>query len=230
MSPVRFGGSRLRLRIWSSELHGKLRALLAGSRSWSRPERGQAARAPAGGAPIAPIRQAQELSASPAGGSWPVTWRDPALGTKTDSEPESQRTVISRSSTAVTTPLRVTLPTFSTPRAPGRRPRPSSTSSGCDETRPAQVSPKTAGSIQDAPWWQSSVHPTARHGLRRRVLGRAPGRISRWLPLCRDAGTRGRVPYARIPVWPGRDTVPPRSEVRCVQDGPDAPAAPSVAK
>jgi hypothetical protein len=31
----------------------------------------------------------------------------------TDSEPVSQRTVISRSSTAVTTPLRVTLPTFS---------------------------------------------------------------------------------------------------------------------
>jgi hypothetical protein len=39
--------------------------------------------------------------------------RDPALGTKTDSEPESQRTVMSRSSTAVTTPLRVTVPTFS---------------------------------------------------------------------------------------------------------------------
>src|SRR6266508_795080 len=65
------------------------------------------------GRPSPPSGQAQELSASPAGGSWPVTWRDPALGTKTDSEPESQRTVISRSSTAVTTPLRVTLPTFS---------------------------------------------------------------------------------------------------------------------
>src|SRR6266699_3592085 len=59
------------------------------------------------------LRQAQDLSACPAGASWPVTRRDPALGTKTDSEPESQRTVISRSSTAVTTPLRVTLPTFS---------------------------------------------------------------------------------------------------------------------
>jgi hypothetical protein len=43
----------------------------------------------------------------------PVTCRDPALGTNTDSEPESQRTVISRPSTAVTTPLRVTLPTLS---------------------------------------------------------------------------------------------------------------------
>src|SRR6266508_913120 len=46
------------------------------------------------------LRQAQDLSACPAGGSRPVTRRDPALGTKTDSEPESQRTVISGSSTA----------------------------------------------------------------------------------------------------------------------------------
>src|SRR5215218_4270344 len=77
-------------------------------------ERGNVARAsaPVGGAPIA-LRQAQERSVSPEGGSWPVTCRDPALGTKTDSEPESQRTVMSRSWTAVTTPLRVTVPTFS---------------------------------------------------------------------------------------------------------------------
>jgi hypothetical protein len=55
----------------------------------------------------------QELSGSLPGGSWPVTCRDPALGTNTDCEPVSHRTVISRPSTAVTTPLRVTLPTFS---------------------------------------------------------------------------------------------------------------------
>src|SRR6266508_4761150 len=89
------------------------------------------------------LRQAQDLSACPAGGSRPVTRRDPALGTKTDSEPESQRTVISGSSTAVTTPLRVTLPTFSdstSTRSP--------TSTIMDllwmvtETRPPQVSPR----------------------------------------------------------------------------------------
>jgi hypothetical protein len=57
--------------------------------------------------------EGQERSGSPAGDSWPVTCRDPALGTNTDSEPASQRTVISRPSMAVTTPLRVTLPTFS---------------------------------------------------------------------------------------------------------------------
>ena len=42
--------------------------------------------------------------------------RDPqrsALGTNTDSEPESQRTVINRPSTAMTTPPRVTVPTVS---------------------------------------------------------------------------------------------------------------------
>jgi hypothetical protein len=55
----------------------------------------------------------QELSGSLLGGSWPVTCRDPALGTNTDCEPSSHRTVISRPSTSVTTPLRVTLPTFS---------------------------------------------------------------------------------------------------------------------
>jgi hypothetical protein len=60
-----------------------------------------------------PVQRRQGVPASPCGGSWPVTCRDPALGTKTDSEPESQRTVMSRSSTAVTTPLRVTVPTFS---------------------------------------------------------------------------------------------------------------------
>src|SRR6266545_2324238 len=102
------------------------------------------------------LRQTQELSASPAGGSWPVTRRDPALGTKTDSEPESQRTVISRLSTAVTTPLRVTLPTFSdstSTRSP--------TSTIVDllwivTDQATQVSPpKAAGPIQDARWWQS---------------------------------------------------------------------------
>src|SRR5215211_2479320 len=113
-------------------------------------ERGNVARAsaPVGGAPIA-LRQAQELSVSPEGGSWPVTWREPALGTKTDSEPESQRTVISRSSTAVTTPLRVTLPTFSdstTTRSP--------TSTIVDllwiVTKPGHPSvPKTTGFLQD---------------------------------------------------------------------------------
>src|SRR5829696_2717256 len=60
-----------------------------------------------------PSPQGYELSGSLTADSWPVTLRDPELGTNTDSEPVSQRTVISRPSTAVTTPLRVTLPTFS---------------------------------------------------------------------------------------------------------------------
>src|SRR6266496_3876341 len=121
------------------EPHGQLRVRLTRSRSWSRPERGEGR--PRVGAPRR-LRQAQDLSACPVGGSWPVTRRDPALGTKTDSEPESQRTVISGSSTAVTTPLRVTLPTFydsTSTRSP--------TSTIIDllwmvtETRPPQVAP-----------------------------------------------------------------------------------------
>jgi hypothetical protein len=87
-------------------------------------------------------------------GSWPVTRRDPALGTKTDSEPESQRTVMSRSSTAVTTPLRVTVPTFSDSRAPGRQPRPSWPPVDDDGTRTPSVL-DAAGFIQDARSWQS---------------------------------------------------------------------------
>src|SRR5215218_7740835 len=109
-------------------------------------ERGNVARAsaPVGGAPIA-LRQAQERSVSPEGGSWPVTWRDPALGTKTDSEPESQRTVISRSSTAVTTPLRVTLPTFSDSTST-RSPTSTIVNLLWMVTEPGpQVSPKAAG-------------------------------------------------------------------------------------
>jgi hypothetical protein len=55
--------------------------VLAGALATGRPVR-------RGGAPrLRP--EAQSMSASPAGGSWPVTRRDPALGTKTDSEPES---------------------------------------------------------------------------------------------------------------------------------------------
>jgi hypothetical protein len=95
-------------------------------------------------------RQAQELSAGLAGGSWPVTRRDPALGTKTDSEPESQRTVINRSSTAVTTPLRVRVPTFSDSTSIRS---PTSTIVGLlwmvTETSHPSI-PKAAGSIQDA--------------------------------------------------------------------------------
>src|SRR5215211_4083802 len=56
---------------------------------------------------------AQEPSTTSACGLWPVTCRQPALGTNIDDDPESQRTVISRPSTSVTTPLRVTAPTFS---------------------------------------------------------------------------------------------------------------------
>src|SRR5437773_12564207 len=50
--------------------------------------------------------------ASGAEGS-PLTCRHPALGMNMDSPPLSQRTVSSGPSTAVTTPLRVVLPTFS---------------------------------------------------------------------------------------------------------------------
>jgi len=95
-------------------------------------------------------RQAQELSAGLAGGSWPVTRRDPALGTKTDSEPESQRTVINRSSTAVTTPLRVRVPTFSDSTSIRS---PTSTIVGLlwmvTETSHPSI-PKATGSTQDA--------------------------------------------------------------------------------
>src|SRR5215218_3157466 len=60
-----------------------------------------------------PAGAAQELLTASARGSWPVTCRQPALGRNVDDDPESQRTVISRPSTSVTTPLRVADPTFS---------------------------------------------------------------------------------------------------------------------
>jgi hypothetical protein len=88
-----------------------------------------------------------------------VTCRDPALGTKTDSEPESQRTVMSRSSTAVTTPLRVTAPTFSDSTSTRS---PTSTILGLlwRMTEPGTPSVvNAAGILQDAQRWQSVWHP-----------------------------------------------------------------------
>src|SRR6266699_538512 len=148
------------------------------------------------------LRQAQDLSACPAGGSWPVTRRDPALGTKTDSEPESQRTVISGSSTAVTTPLRVTLPTFSdstSTRSP--------ISTIVDlrwmvtETRPPQVSPRPSAPF-NPPGGGNPVlgtQPAAMSPGRQHAGPRpAPTRLSRLGPT-RHATPTGRRALPKTP-------------------------------
>src|SRR5215212_5365670 len=124
-----------------------------------------------------PAGAAQELLTASACGSWPVTCRQPALGTNLDDDPESQHTVISRPSTSVTTPLRVADPTFSDSTSTRSPTSAMSTSSAIDATSRIK-SPQAANRPQEGCGWQlagdeaaspchSTCHSTRHHSAPR---------------------------------------------------------------
>jgi hypothetical protein len=161
------------------------------------------------------LRLAWKPLTSPAGGSWPVTRNDPALGMKTDWAPESQRTVINRPSTAMTTPLRVRVPTFSdstTTRSPTST---MSTSSAGGATRPLQVSPAgwlgSRGTVGKVGGKRSAPYGGAGRAFGGYCRARSGGDGSCSRPRCCDGiatwcGAAGLPP----PAWPWRSDARPR--------------------
>src|SRR4029453_11995495 len=105
--------------------------------------------------PTRPAGAAQELLTASACGSWPLTSRQPALGTNVDDDPESQCTVISRPSTSVTTPLRAADPTFSDSTSTRSPTSTMSTSSAIDTPGPPSLlrPPTDLKRVVAGSWW-----------------------------------------------------------------------------